>query len=387
MARGGAADGAVTLAALAELLGPAEVIDAGRAWTVIPEAGKAVVWGRPPAPSGTNFLAATRHAARREAALRRLPAGASVTRWLPPDLGGAGPRAAARDALLAGAIAEIDRPRERLIDSVAAAAGTSPVREFRPASGGALLARVQHDGVPVLLRAGISGSPGDPAAGAAALEALDVPLAPRLLGRGAVGMASWSVETLLVGRRPRQLTERLWNTCVEVCAALPGAPTSEAPRGDLAAIAAAVPAVAGELDRAAAPALDRLDGLGGAARHGDLWRPNLLAVGGRLTGVVDWDAWHPAAAPGVDLLNLYAMERHAGLGAAFVQAPWRSPEFAAATRRYWERRGIDPAPADLDAIALAWWAGQAAASLRRLPHLAQSRAWVEANVDAVLRSL
>lgn len=373
----------MTLAPIAALLGADEVVDAGPRWTNLPGAADgAVVWGRAPAPSGTSWRDALAHARRREAALRRVDA--SVTRWRPPDLGGSRARNALRAALLGGAVAEIGRAAERPLDAAAAAAGAVPPASFRPASGGGILARVDVDGAAALLRAGLAGGPGDPAPGAGALGALGGHrLVPRPLGHGVVAGASWSAEALLPGRRPGRVTSRLWDACVDLCAALPRAAAPEAPRADLDAVAAAVPEA-----RRAEAALDRLDGLGGAARHGDLWRPNLLAAGGRLTGVVDWDAWHPVAAPGTDLLNLYATERHGpGIGAAWQQAPWRSPAFAAATRRYWDALGVAPSPGELDAVAVAWWAGHVAATLRRLPHLAGDAGWLDANVRAVVRTL
>ena len=370
----------MTFEAVARLLGPAETLDAGPAWAHLPGSTTGpVVWGRAPAPSGTSPRDALRHAARREAALRRVEG--AGTRWRPPDLGGTPARNALRAALLGGVVVEVRRPPERLLDSVAAAAGASPVAAFRPASGGAVLARLDTG---VLLRAGLAGEPGDPAAGAAALAALPAHRwIPRLEGRGTTGDASWSTETILRGSRPRRVTRDVWDGCVELCAALPRSAAPDAARDDLDAVAAIVPE-AGRL----APLLDRLERLGGSARHGDLWRPNLLASGGKLTGVVDWDAWHPAAAPGIDLLNLYATERHGpGLGSAWRAAPWRGPGFRAATSAYWRALGLDPTSAELEAVAVAWWAGQVAATLRRLPHLASGGRWLDDNVLEVVRSL
>ena len=362
----------MTLEAIARFLGPAEgpapaVVDAGADWSPPPrrpgERGP-LVWGRAPAPAGTSLPDALVHAARREAALRRLR-GADVTRWRPPDLGARPARNALRNALLSGAIAELDRPRRRVLDAMAEEAG-GKVESFRPASGGAMLARI---GVG-LLRAGASGN------AARALEALDSPLVPRLLERG----DDWTVETMLPGSRPHRVTQKTWDACVDLCAQFPRAAAPQAPREDLDAIP--------QLGEMPATALERLGGMPGIARHGDLWRPNLLTEGAALTGVVDWDAWHPAAAPGTDLLNLYATEQHGPeIGAAWAQAPWRSPGFASATRRYWDALGLIPTPDDLDAIAVAWWAGQVAASLRRLPHLARNDTWLEVNVLAVVRTL
>ena len=374
----------MSLERIALILGPpdgsgCDVIDAGPEWDDLPAAGGAL-WGRVPAPGGTTPRAAALHALRRERALRRVAArfrGTRATRWPPPDLGGPRPRNTLRNALLSGAIAEIDPPRERLLDAAARAGGARGVDRFRPASGGAVLARVEIEGGRALLRAGASYH-----------RLPSSPLVPRVLAHGDVAGVSWTAETLLPGRRPGRVTSGMWDACVELCAALPAADAPEAVRDDVETLAAALPALAAELRGAGVAAWDRLAPLGGAARHGDLWRPNLLAMRGRLTGVVDWDAWHPAAAPGVDLLNLWATERHGpGLGRSWRRRPWRSPDFLAATRPYWRRRGLEPAPADLDALAVAWWAGAAAGSLRRLPHLARRREWVERDVAAVLRSL
>lgn len=368
----------MTLAAVARLLGPADgstitVIDAGPRWSELPERSSGpAVWGRAPARSGTSLTGALRHASRREAALRRVRGRA--TRWRPPDLGGSGLRNASRNALLGGAIVEIDPPRERVVDAAAAAAGAARIVSFRPASGGSLLARVDVEENAALLRVSGIASP---------RPGIDHPLVPRSLGGGSVGDAFWSAETLLPGSRPRRVTDEMWSACVDLCASFPAAPAAEAPRADLEAISATL-----GIDLDVTGPLARLEGLGGAARHGDLWRPNLLTQDGRLTGVVDWDAWHPAAAPGVDLLNLFATERHGpGIGGAWRREPWRSHDFAAATARYWKARGLAPAPADLDSIAVAWWAGQVAATLRRLPHLAEDRAWLNANVLPVARTL
>lgn len=373
----------MTLERVARLLGPpdgsgCDVVDAGPRWDDLPGAGH-VLWGRPPAPSGTVPRAAIDHARRRENALLRVRtrfADTRTTRWRPPDLGGAPEWNALRTALLAGALVEIDPPRERLLDAAAAAAGAAGVERFRPSSGGALLARVAIGGTPALLRVG--GEPTRPP---------PLPLVPRVLAHGEVGGTRWTAETLLTGRRPRRVTRPMWDACVELCAALPAADAPDALRDDVEALAAALPGLATDLRAAGADAWARLAPLGGAARHGDLWRPNLLAERDRLTGVVDWDAWHPAAAPGVDLVNLWATERHGpGVGDAWERRPWRSSDFFAAAAPYWSRRGLD-APRDMDAVAIAWWAGQAAASLRRLPHLAERPQWVERNVAAVLRSL
>lgn len=364
----------MTLEAVARLLGPADgarvtVVDAGTHWATLPRGDGPSVWGRAPAPSGTPVGAALAHAARREMALKRVKG--SVTRWRPPDLGAPPARNVARHALLSGAIVEVDRPPERVLDAMAAEAG-GRVESFRPGSGGAVLARIEVEGRPALLRAGISGNE------AAALTSLDHPAVPRLIASG----DGWTAETVRPGSRPRRVTPEGWRACVDLCAGFPRTAAPEAPRSDMDAIDRMVP------DVGAREALEPLEALGGIARHGDLWRPNLLTKAGSLTGVVDWDAWHPAAAPGTDLLNLYASERHGPrIGAAWAERPWRSEGFAEATRAYWDALELSPTAEQLDAVAVAWWAGQVAASLRRLPHRAHDGAWLEANVFRVVGSL
>lgn len=359
----------MTLEAVARLLAPADgssvtVVDAGPDWTNLPEGEGPAVWGRAPARSGTAIVPALKNAAERERALRRV--GGTKTRWHPPDLGGTTARNALRNALLSGAIAEVHRPARRVIDAMAEEAG-GRIESFRPGSGGTLLARI---GKGALLRAGGEGNEAE------ALEALDSPLVPRLLAKG----EGWTAETLLPGKRPARVKPHVWSACVELCASFPRAAAPEAPRGDIQTIP--------NLDEKPSQALEALDGLPGIARHGDLWRPNLLTKGATLTGAVDWDAWHPAAAPGTDLLNLYATEHHGpGMGAAWRARPWRSEGFTSATADYWKALDLRPTPDELDAIAVGWWAGQVAASLRRLPHLARDEAWLEANVHSVVRSL
>jgi len=125
--------------------------------------------------------------------------------------------------------------------------------------------------------------------------------------------------------------------------------------------------------------------------HGDLWAGNLLVEGGRLTGLIDWDAWHSRAAPGTDLLHLVATElryrARRSLGAEVVTRPWQSRAFASATERYWRGLGVLPDAGALDGIGISWWAGQVANSLARIPELVTDRLWVRDNVDRVLSTI
>jgi aminoglycoside phosphotransferase (APT) family kinase protein len=123
--------------------------------------------------------------------------------------------------------------------------------------------------------------------------------------------------------------------------------------------------------------------------HGDLWASNLLLRRGRLTGVVDWDAWHPSAVPGIDLLQLVAVarsrEQNRTLAELLPERPWGDPLFAGGSAAYWRAFGIDPVEEVLAAVGVAWWAAQTHSRLRRQPADAGNPEWVRRNVVPVLR--
>jgi aminoglycoside phosphotransferase (APT) family kinase protein len=152
-----------------------------------------------------------------------------------------------------------------------------------------------------------------------------------------------------------------------------------------------LPTRAGALRALAERVAPALAALPAVQRHGDLWTGNLLVHRGRLAGIVDWDAAHPAGVPGADLVQLHGAEarRRARLplGAAVLERTWRSPAFASATTGYWRAVGLAPDPATLDLAGVAWWATEVRHTLVRLPHRAADAAWIAANVDAVLAGL
>ncbi|HEX2105790.1 MAG TPA: hypothetical protein VHF51_19210, partial [Solirubrobacteraceae bacterium] len=215
---------------------------------------------------------------------------------------------------------------------------------------------------------------------------------PEPLGRGVVAGASWTAERVLPGRRPARATPALVGAVAGVCARLPvagGPPT--APIEDLGAAAALLPTRSAALRALADRLGPSLAALPGVQRHGDLWTGNLLVHRGRLTGIVDWDAAHPAGVPGADLVQLHGADArrraHRPLGAAVLARPWRSRAFSAATAAYWDAVGLAPDPDVLDLAGIAWWATEVHHTLVRLPHRAADAAWVAANVDAVLAGL
>jgi aminoglycoside phosphotransferase (APT) family kinase protein len=176
------------------------------------------------------------------------------------------------------------------------------------------------------------------------------------------------------------------------CARLPaadGPPT--APVEDILAAARRLPTRSDALRALAERLESALAALPGEQRHGDLWTGNLLVHRGRLSGIVDWDAAHPAGVPGADLVQLHGTDArrqaHRPLGAAVLERTWRSRAFAAATAGYWRAVGLEPDPATLDLAGIAWWATEVHHTLERLPHRAADALWVAANVDAVLAGL
>jgi Phosphotransferase enzyme family len=365
-----------------------------------------VVWGRTPQGS-TSLVSAARCAGRREVSLRtlgrRLPARlhvVAVHRLPPRQLGVGRLRGGVRTALRGGALVELGSANSgaSVLDAVADAAGVRvPGRRFHAGAGGAMLVRgLLADGSGAVLRVARAGSAGDPAALADTLERLErdrVPLTPRLHARGNTAGASWLAEAALPGRRPARAGGALTREVAHLCTSFPRSdhpPTATA--ADLDAVAAALPDRAGSIGGIAADVSGALRTLPSVLRHGDLWAGNLLVDRrGMLSGLVDWDAAHPAAVPGTDLLQLVATEfrrnAHRALGPAFLARPWRLPEFGEATVGYWSAVGIRPDEDLLGLVGIAWWATEVHGTLARLPHRATDERWVETNVDRVLARL
>jgi hypothetical protein len=405
----------VSFQALARLLLPANgapsmVVEADARWklgAIVSSQPSTVIWGRAPAPSGTAISRLARMAAARERALlalgvrpRRPYRVGGVYRWRPPRLVAGRVRNRLRDALLGGAIVELvrDPPPPRVLDAVAAAAGhPGHVRRFTAGSGGSALVKLEDRDRQAgrILRLAQAGQPADPAHAAEGLERLaplGIGVVPNLLKRGVACGASWSIESTLPGRRPAWVTATIARQVVAVCARLPlaaGGPTALA--ADLGRIAAALPERRQELTEAGARAARVLGRLPLVMRHGDLWAGNLLVVGKTLTGIVDWDSWHPAAVPGTDLLHLMTTDRalrtRREMGEVFMERPWISAAFRSLSAGYWEAFDLRPDSQLLDAVGVAWWASEIGHALKLAPEQARDERWVALNVEAILRRL
>ena len=388
---------------LASLLLPAEgggrIVETDERWRgeSLGE-GEVVVWGRPPLPSGVGFGAARRFAGDRRRALvrlrRRPPRGLRVVDsvwWMPPEIARSRVKQPLKNALAAGAALTLspgERPR-RVLDAAWGDAGLGAApSEPRPSSGGSV--RVEVDDESSIFRAGPAGSPVDPvraAEGLRALEGAGIESVPRALRSGATAGAGWAVESRLSGTRPERLDEDLVAEVVELVARLPADPgPPRALEEDRQKVISHLPGAAASLDALLSAHVDAIAEMPGRLRHGDLWAGNLLVEEGRLRGVVDWDAWHPSGVPGTDLVHLLGTAEGArgSLGGRFARRFWLGEGFRSASAPYWEAVGVSPGPEVLDAIGVAWWVGQIAANLERLPHLAASDAWMDANVRSVL---
>lgn len=382
---------------IAFLLGPADgsgvFVAADDHWRLPPRsADRTVVWGRSASPSGSRIGAAARLSLAREAALSAARRdGARVHRIHPQTLGGGRRRNALRAALLGGAIVEFPgrKPASRVLDAAATAAGVRGIEAeaFHLSSSGTVLARVGVRGEAAILRVGVAGAPGDPSRGAAALAHLAAQTlpAPRLLATGEAAGASWTLETLLPGARPEAVSAELARDVAAVCHALPdGSGPPGSPRRDLEALAAALPDRADALRALAHDLRPDLRALPSVMRHGDLWAGNLLADEGRLSGVVDWDAWDPGAVPGADLLHLHAtgrrIDERCELGEIWERRPWRDDGYRSLLA------GAAPSVPE-HVVSIAWWAAEINGTVSRHPARAVDDRWLAVNVDGVLRTL
>ena len=212
-----------------------------------------VVWGRTPDTQASPSRA-LRSAVARERALRRLrtePIGPVSGRRRPSTAGrpvgrgtphGSAVRDPGRRDRRAGRRPG-DRPDPRRLPGGGRRPSVEPATRLW--IGGTLLVRVAGDMGAGLLRVARSGSPGDPAGlhlTLGWLAASGVAMAPRPFGGGTAGAASWTLESLLAGRRPARLDADLAGDVARTLAAFPrgdGRPTALAE--DLAGVAERLP--------------------------------------------------------------------------------------------------------------------------------------------------
>jgi hypothetical protein len=368
-----------------------------RLLTTVPSAGS--VWSTAPQDRSTTMADTLRHAAAREVKLAQLRRSTdrSKERQLRvvrvPGGAGRGRRSAGLAWLRGGVVAGLSDPTSPTVaDQLLIDAHLAPPEDVAVGRDGAVLLRThRHDGLPVVVRVGSGSADPRPAARALRWLALPEPTIPSIVSVGVTASLGWTVETRLPGRRPERLDAAVAD---QVSGLLLRLPHDDAPptswEEDLATLARADPAVTAAVTALRDELMPVLARLPSVVRHGDLWRGNLLVDQGRLVGLVDWDAIHTGAPPGVDLLQLLTTElrgRGRGLGTVFRSRPWRDPEIRQRIDGHLHALGVTTEGPVLDALATCWWSQEVAGTLRRLPERAVDRRWWETNVRDVLRAL
>jgi aminoglycoside phosphotransferase (APT) family kinase protein len=127
--------------------------------------------------------------------------------------------------------------------------------------------------------------------------------------------------------------------------------------------------------------------------HGDFGHANLLAQGGRLSGVVDWNKAAPAGLPLLDLFNLLLTSEAARSGRTFADAFLRYlfPLVAAGgderLRGFSHRVGIEPTTELLEALAVAYWLDRAASQVATYADRQNRPAWLNENVARIAEAV
>ena len=384
------------------------IIEADEAWRLqrLSLDANVAVWGRRPSNIETRGSDAMLFALRRELSLKRLSFESRrrrtvvrITRLPPPRWDAGLLRYIARKALLSGALVELGSGDQatRVIDAVAHAAGApgGEIVGFRPSLEGVAQARLPVAGRRLALlriaRTGHSMDPGRALMGLSELSSAGVPAVPRPLGGGQTNGASWTLESLLSGRRPRKLTDRLMDEGIRFCSTLPrraDPPTSITDR--LTLIGKTCLPWQPVIKRIQERLRPTIESTPAVMQHGDFWSGNLLVEKSTLAGVVDWDFWHPAGVPGADVLHCFIAEqehrtrRH--FGDIWLDRPWRSGAFLTASSSYWNAYGIRPLPRLLELSAIDCWANRVASHIIR-SNFDPMGEWMSLNVDHVLAAL
>ena len=391
---------------LAWLYAPADdpggcaLVEAPADWRLgLPAGATSVVWGRMPARR-QRLGQAIRSALARERSLAALRSGRTAlghwnTERIPPIGRRPALQGAMRSMLMSGAVVRLGTgaPRRRVADRIAEHAGHRGRRvRLRVSGDGSVRARIGRPGEPAaILRLAAVGGLKDAARNSDALARLSemrVAHIPVLAGAGTMLDVGWSMERELPGSPVRRLSPDLLRDLVTWAATLPrpgGAAVAVEER--LQRIAEAFPRLAGDLGPALARARTLASAAPGILEHGDLWTGNLLAENERLSGVVDWDNWHPAGVPGSDLLHVITMARRAEtrheLGELWLERPWAAPAFRDATAGYWAALGLELNDDLAWLVGVNWWAAHVTAGLRRGRQPTNDPDWVARNVDNV----
>jgi hypothetical protein len=366
-------------------------------------AAPSVVWGRMPGRR-QRLGPAMRSALARERTLLALREGRFglrhwETRRVPPIGRRAAWQMPLRSALLGGVVVRLGTgsARQPVAERIAREAGHLGRPPSLAVSGdGSVRARfTRRAEAPAILRLATVGGLKDAARNSEALRRLGdsgVGHVPGLVAAGTTLDVGWSVERALPGSPVHTLSPQLLREVAEWAATLPhGDGPALAVSERLERIGSAFPGLAADLRPAQERARTAAAAVPAVLEHGDLWAGNLLAAQGRLTGVVDWDNWHPAGVPGADLLHVIAMTRRARtrqeLGELWLERPWAGTAFRDATAGYFGRLGLELTDELAWLAGVSWWAAHVAAGLRRGRQPAGDPDWVARNVENVVPRL
>lgn len=223
---------------------------------------------------------------------------------------------------------------------------------------------------------------------------------PKPLAAGRTGLADWALEQRMPGVSPGgELAPTLIDDALDFLVALhvfDQGPVAGAPIRDDARVLAAVcvePRSAQRLELLGDWLEAELADIPRGPGHGDFWTRNLLAIDGRLTGVIDWDGASRRRLPLLDLLHLllsaHQERTRAYLGQALVDhlMPRLRSGADDVVARYLRRIGLELSPDRLDQLAVAYWLDRMALEVSHFADRARRPVWMRRNVDEVVEAL
>jgi aminoglycoside phosphotransferase (APT) family kinase protein len=238
----------------------------------------------------------------------------------------------------------------------------------------------------------------------AALAALDASECPPLVAErvpwqiavGRSGLADWSLERRLRGDPARPpVNGRLLADCLDLLVALHSAARSAPQQGRFVEQAEVMARACSREDARAVRALaEKLElALADVPRgfaHGDFFHGNLLVEGGRLAGVVDWDAAGPGRPPLIDLLHL----RHSSAReVAYIDwgprllrelLPLARAGGDDVIRTYCRRSGLAIDGRHLEGLVMAYWLDYVSYRLQTHGQQLSESGWRKRNISLVL---
>jgi aminoglycoside phosphotransferase (APT) family kinase protein len=220
---------------------------------------------------------------------------------------------------------------------------------------------------------------------------------PWLLASGRCGLAEWSLERRLNGRRATHpVRDPLLADCVDFLVALHSVDCAEPPKSVLReqveiVARAARPPEAEAVQVLAAQLGAGLADLPRGFAHGDFFHGNLLTDAGRLVGVVDWDSAGPGRLPLIDLLHLrYTTQSVPDFdwGPRLIKEllPWARAGGDHIARNYCDRLGFSLENRHLEALVFAYWLDRVSYQLRIHAYRWVQPVWLERNVSVVIKA-